>query len=443
MYDAAGKYIDQEIWMTSTTRLLVVSNDKNEYLSIKAVIEQDGKDLLAEWEHDPASAIEKLVQTEYDCLLLDDKLCNSSSCSLLDKVRDSAITTPIVILTEIEDEGSILELIRAGANDYLSRRKLTNGVLVHCVKTAGRLKKIDMERHNAQEALRKSHEEVKQAHENLRETHEQLLQSEKLASIGQLAAGVAHEINNPVGYVYSNLGSLEKYIKNLFELLAGYEDLEPLISSQNESLQRVQKMKTDFELDFLKGDVKELVGECQEGITRVKQIVQDLKDFSHVDEEEWQWADLHRGLSSTLNIVNNEIKYKADVIQELGDLPMVECMSSQINQVFMNILVNAAHAIEQRGTIKIKTGLQDENIWIEISDTGSGIDNEHLKKIFDPFFTTKPVGTGTGLGLSLSYGIIKKHNGQILVDSKVGSGTTFRIELPISQGDANAGSAAS
>ena len=174
--------------------------------------------------------------------------------------------------------------------------------------------------------------------------------------------------------------------------------------------------------------------DVEDGITRVKNIVQNLKDFSHVDaSDEWHYADLHSGLDSTLNIVNNEIKYKAEVVKEYGDIPQVECLLSQLNQVFMNLLVNASHAIEEHGVITVRTGKTGEEVWVEVADTGKGIAPDSLKKIFDPFFTTKPIGQGTGLGLSLSYGIIQKHHGRIDVQSVVDKGTTFRVWLPLKQ----------
>jgi signal transduction histidine kinase len=179
-----------------------------------------------------------------------------------------------------------------------------------------------------------------------------------------------------------------------------------------------------------------MMQESREGITRVRKIVQDLKDFSRVDaNQDWQWADLHAGIDSTLNIVSNEVKYKADVIKEYGDIPEIECQPSHINQVVMNIVVNGAHAITgERGVIRIRTGRQgDDQVWIEISDNGAGIPKEIQSRIFDPFFTTKPIGSGTGLGLSLSYGIIQKHSGQIEVQSEPGQGATFRITLPVRQ----------
>ena len=266
----------------------------------------------------------------------------------------------------------------------------------------------------------------------LEQANEQLMQSEKLASIGQLAAGVAHEINNPIGYVHSNIGALENYIGDLFGLLDLYEAAEPAISSPEQAA-AIKARRQEVDVGFLKEDIPMLMHESREGITRVKKIVQDLKDFSHVDSTlEWQWANLHHGIDSTLNVVNNEIKYKADVVKEYGDLPDVECLPSQLNQVFMNLMVNAAHAMgERRGQITVRTGRQDDSVWLEFADNGSGIPEAIQAKIFDPFFTTKPVGKGTGLGLSLSYGIILKHNGSISVKSKPGEGTLFRIVLPI------------
>ena len=285
----------------------------------------------------------------------------------------------------------------------------------------------------AKRELEEDIDSMRKLNEKLESAYNQLLQSEKMASIGQLAAGVAHEINNPIGYVYSNLGMLEKYVQDTFRMIEAYEQAEPAIADPA-VLQQLQMARKDLDIGFLKTDLHELMEESKDGITRVKVIVQNLKDFSHVDTaDEWRFSDLHRGLDSTLSIVNNEIKYKADVVRQYGDLPEVECLLSQLNQVFMNLLVNAAHAITERGTITIRTGLQGDKVWIDIADSGHGIAPEHLQKIFDPFFTTKPVGKGTGLGLSLAYGIVQKHHGRIEVQSEVGKGTTFRVWLPVRQ----------
>ncbi len=295
-------------------------------------------------------------------------------------------------------------------------------------------------RQEAERVLRAHNNALTELNRKLSEAQEQLLQSEKLASIGQLAAGVAHEINNPIGYVHSNLGSLANYLGDLFALIAAVEDAVAGLPEADPMRQRLAALRDQYDLAFLKEDLPALLEESKEGITRVKKIVQDLKDFSRVDtSQEWQLADLHAGLDSTLNIVRNEIKYKADVAKEYGTLPQVECLPSQLNQVFMNLLVNAAHAMKdkERGTITLRTGADQEGeVWVEVADDGCGIPPENLKRIFDPFFTTKAVGKGTGLGLSLSYGIVQKHQGRIEVSSKEGEGTTFRVTLPVSQASA-------
>ncbi|MBV4491430.1 DAHL domain-containing protein [Pseudomonas oryzicola] len=262
----------------------------------------------------------------------------------------------------------------------------------------------------------------------------QLVQSEKLASLGQLAAGVAHEVNNPIGFVSSNLGALDDYFGRLQNMLKAYADAENNLVPEGLSAE-LAKLRTEIELDYLLEDIPALIRESKDGISRVARIVKDLKDFSRVDaSQDWQLADLHQGIESTLNIVASELKHKAELVKDYQPLPQVECLPSQINQVVMNLLVNATQAMgNERGRITLRTGANDAWVWIEVADNGCGIPAENLQKIFDPFYTTKPVGQGTGLGLSLSYGIIRRHGGEIHVASEVGVGTTFRVELPIRQ----------
>ena len=262
---------------------------------------------------------------------------------------------------------------------------------------------------------------------------EQMVQSEKLASIGQLAAGVAHEINNPIGFVFSNFGTLEDYLTRLFRMLQAYREAEPALAG-SVAAGVLARLREEIELDYLREDIPALMSESKDGLKRVKKIVQDLKDFSHVDSrEEWEIVDLHTGLDSTLNIVANEIKYKAEVVRDYAALPPVECLPNELNQVFMNLLMNAAQAIgSERGVVTLRTiANADPSVCIEVADNGCGIAPHDLKRIFDPFFTTKAVGKGTGLGLSLSYGIVKKHGGRIEVSSEPGKGTTFRVWLPV------------
>jgi two-component system, NtrC family, sensor kinase len=257
----------------------------------------------------------------------------------------------------------------------------------------------------------------------LKATQAQLLQSEKMASIGQLAAGVAHEINNPIGYVYANFNTLSGYVNDL---------LAAALAGPGGATKPV-------DLEFLAEDLPDLLRETRDGLDRVTKIVRDLKDFSRVDtSDDWEWADLVAGLESMLNIVQNEVKYKASVERQLVALPEVLCRPSEINQVFMNLLVNAAQAIPERGVIRLVSGFDDDHVWVEVADTGKGMSAEVRNRIFEPFFTTKPVGQGTGLGLSLSYSIVQKHHGRIDVTSEQGRGTTFRVTLPRRQPEGGA-----
>ncbi|RLP53771.1 MAG: hypothetical protein D6160_14365 [Ketobacter sp.] len=272
--------------------------------------------------------------------------------------------------------------------------------------------------------------EIQDANKKLDEVQDQLIQQEKLASLGQLAAGVAHEINNPVGFINSNLTMMKKYSERSLQLIS---ILNEISESTPDEKQRswIEEKKKEYKYESLLKNMIDVVEESQEGVERVKQIVQDLKDFSRIDEAEWQRVDLHTGIESTLNIAWNEIKYKAEVHKEYSELPLVECVPSQINQIILNLLVNSAHAMKTTGNIYLRTRQHGDSVVIEVEDDGCGIPDTIINKIFDPFFTTKEVGKGTGLGLSLSYGIVQKHNGTLSVKSEPDVGTTFTITLPI------------
>ena len=276
----------------------------------------------------------------------------------------------------------------------------------------------------------------------LEDAQNQVIQSEKLASIGQMAAGVAHEINNPLAFALSNLGSLETYLTKLFELLDAYVGADAAIGAAGSSaLATARKLRTEVDVAFLRTDTAEIVAESREGLLRVKRIVQDLRDFSRGGAEEVRQAiDIHDALDRTLNIVRNELKYKASIVRNYGTLPEIECVPSRLNQVFLNLLVNAGQSIEGLGTITISTGVDGDEAWIAVADTGCGIAPENLNRIFDPFFTTKPVGQGTGLGLSVSHSIVRKHGGRLDVESEVGRGTRFTLRLPLARTSAPAAS---
>lgn len=340
----------------------------------------------------------------------------------------SALCWPLAIKSEVI---GVLSINRSDELDPFTEEDLERGraaVTLLALVVDNWLMHHDLQ--NRVEMLSTMNAEIKAVNRLLGETQHQLMQSDKMASIGQLAAGVAHEINNPIGYVSSNLQTLSGYAQELIGLidtLVARDAVKPLIDASG------------VDVAFLREDMAALITESHEGLGRVKKIVQDLKDFSRVDQaEEWEAADLVACLNSTLNIVSNEIKYKAVVDKQLEPLPEVQCLASQINQVLLNLLVNAAHAVERDGCITLRCGHDPGagnggEVWFDVADNGCGIPPENLGRIFEPFFTTKPVGQGTGLGLSLSYSIIQKHHGRLEVESEVGRGTRFHLVLPVRQ----------
>jgi len=292
--------------------------------------------------------------------------------------------------------------------------------------------RMHVEREGRIHELSTLNEMMRRMNQQLEEAQDQLMQSEKLASIGQIAAGVAHEINNPIGYVLSNLGTLGSYLPRLFELCDAYIAAESAGEAAGEKLALARGIRERMKFDYVRTDTGALMAESMEGILRIKHIVQDLKNFSRgAVDEAWERIDLHDALDRMLNIARSEIKYKVKIETDYGNLPRVECQPSRLHQVFLNLLVNAAQAIAVSGTIRISTGHSPPDVWVCFEDTGCGIPADQLNRIFDPFFTTKEVGEGTGLGLSVSYAIVHRHGGRIDVESEVGKGSRFTVRLSV------------
>ncbi|RMF47196.1 MAG: PAS domain S-box protein, partial [Deltaproteobacteria bacterium] len=273
-------------------------------------------------------------------------------------------------------------------------------------------------------------QKLQKAFDDLKMAQTKLLQNEKMASIGQLAAGVAHEINNPVGFIRSNLTTLGKYVDKLRAYL---EEMEKACDAlPEERRDELNQLRKSCKISYLLEDIPDLLAESVDGADRVRTIVQNLKSFSRVDQSQYTEADINECLESTINIVWNELKYKTTLHKELGDVPRIRCYPQQLNQVFMNILLNAAQAIETQGDIWVRTFVDNDQLVVHIQDNGCGIPEEIREKIFEPFFTTKEVGKGTGLGMSISWDIVHKHGGRIEIESQVGVGTSFFIYLPLS-----------
>jgi signal transduction histidine kinase len=263
---------------------------------------------------------------------------------------------------------------------------------------------------------------VKEQVKTIEATQRQLYQAEKLASIGQLAAGVAHEINNPIGFIRSNLGTAQQYVRDLSRLAA---------LMKTGDIAQFQSGWKEADMGFLLEDFTALLGESLEGADRVTKIVSDLKGFSNVDQAEEEVVDLNDNLRFACNVLAGQIKDKAELVLELGVLPKTLCLPGHLNQVFLNLLLNAAQAITDRGRIEVRSEMAGNEIRIRIHDNGCGIPEGSLGRIFDPFFTTRPVGSGTGLGLAVCHDIVQAHGGRIEVESEVGVGTSFTVYLPV------------
>lgn len=369
---------------------------------------------------DGKEAWELVNKHELRMVITDWSMPNMDGLSLSRKIRSADFSSYIyvILLTAKGDNEDAVAGFEAGIDDYVVK-PFDPKVLKARVTVGQRI--IHLE-------------------DDYKKAQAQLLQSEKMASVGQLAAGVAHEINNPTGYISSNLKTLADYEDDIRKVMDAYHQLVESLrklpadrppAALNEQLRRVAALEKELDIGFVMNDLRDLTKECQEGTERIKKIILDLKDFAHPGNDKIQEADINKGIESTLNVVWNELKYKATVTKNLGDLPSIRCLPHQLNQVFMNLLVNAAQAIEEKGEISVTTRAVNGYVEIKISDTGCGIPPENLNKVFDPFFTTKQVGSGTGLGLNVSYNIIKKHNGSIQVESRVGKGTTFTIRLPV------------
>jgi signal transduction histidine kinase len=297
---------------------------------------------------------------------------------------------------------------------------------------------LQSSRDHLEKLLHHGNHELLQTTVALEERQAQLLHSERMASLGQLVAGIAHEINNPLGYITSNLGTLTQYLDVFTKLLRLYRELAATLGPQLPEpaaalLARIQALQEQEDLDYLLGDVTELLNDSREGAQRVADIVQSLKAFVREDSGQPELVDVNKELATTLNVVWNQLKYRTEVKCEYGPVQPILGRPAQINQVFTHLLLNAVQAIPERGLIQIQTLQEGDEVLVRISDTGHGMTKEVLGRLFTPFFTTKPPGKGAGLGLSISYGIMSRHHGRIEVSSQYGQGSTFTLRFPVAQ----------
>ncbi len=372
-------------------------------------------------------AMTELRNADFDLVVTDIIMPGLSGIELLRKIIDEYPDTAVIVISGVDRPQRALDAIRLGAFDYLIK-PCDPEVLQLTVERAlerrtllknARQYKLDLEARNQELVRGKAQLERLQA---------QIVHSEKMASIGQLAAGVAHELNNPVGFLYGNLDLLNVCIADLLKLQRFYDQI-PLNEQQ---ATEAAEIKTEIRYTETVADLTSIIVDCRDGAERVKNIVQNLRTFSRLDEAEFKQTDIHEGIESTIRLLSRYFSGgNVALVKEFGDIPRVEAYSAQLNQVWTNLLVNAAQSLNSdRGEVRIKTYQDDDSIYVEVIDNGAGIDPEIVNRIFDPFFTTKAVGEGTGLGLSISFGIIERHNGKIEVRSNVGGGTCFKVHLP-------------
>jgi two-component system, NtrC family, sensor kinase len=379
-------------------------------------------------------ALECLAADSYALVITDMMMPGRNGIELLREITSRYPDTLVIMLSGIDRPQRVRDALRLGAFDYLIK-PCELDVLTFSVERAldrrklqldARSYKSDLERHNQELAIRSA---------ELQRLQAQLVHSEKMASLGQLAAGVAHELNNPAGFIYGNMDLLKDYLGNLEELLAAYQQAT-LPAGLGPSIEAI-KIRIGYEK--LMTDLKSIVADCYEGAERIRDVVRNLRLFSRLDEAEFKKIELHEGIDSTIRLLSRHYgSGRIKLRRDYAKLPPITCYAGQLNQVWMNLLVNAAQAVGDCGEVSITTKALGDCAIVTIADNGCGIPAADLRHIFDPFFTTKPVGEGTGLGLSISYGIIERHGGKIAVESKEGVGTTFSIELPFEPRDAPA-----
>ncbi|HEV8590467.1 MAG TPA: ATP-binding protein [Pyrinomonadaceae bacterium] len=373
-------------------------------------------------------ALAALREREFALVIADVQMPGISGIELLRKIVEKYPETSVIIVSAIDRPQVALDAIRLGAFDYLLKpcdtyilaltvqRALERRTLIREAKTY----KADLEARNVELANGKA---------QLQRLQSQIVQNAKMASLGQLAAGVAHELNNPVGFVYGNIHLLAEAISNLKRLLHFYDDahLDQTIADG------AQLIKEQIHYQATLDDLDSMIVDCGEGAERIRDIVQNLRTFSRLDEAEFKKTDVHEGIDSTVRLLSRYFsKENITLVRDFSEIPLIDTFSGQLNQVWMNLLANAAQAVSPTGgEVRITSRHKGEFVEISIADTGKGIAAEHLERIFDPFFTTKPEGEGTGLGLSISFSIIQRHAGKIEVKTEIDEGTTFTVHLPI------------
>ena len=409
----------------SDRRILIVDDEEPVRNLFAAYLQEK---FVCETAADAQVALDILARETFALVLTDIQMPGLGGVELLRKVVERYPDTAVIMISGVDRTQRVIDAIRVGAFDYLVK-PVDLDVLSLCVERALERRALLRNARRYKRDLEKRNEELAMQKAELVRLQAQMVQSEKMASLGLLAAGVAHELNNPAGFIYSNVDVLRGYLERLKECLFAYEQLTLPV----DAAEQIVALKRQIDYEHLIGDLDSILSDCSVGAERIRDVVQNLRLFSRLDEAEIKRVDVHDGLEATVRLLSKYFKSgHVTLRREFAELPLINCYAAQLNQVWMNLLVNAAQAIgDESGEVSITTTCDEASVTIQISDTGKGIPAENLKTIFDPFFTTKPIGEGTGLGLSISHGIIEQHGGTITAASTLNRGTTFTVVLPI------------
>ncbi|HXG59909.1 MAG TPA: ATP-binding protein [Planctomycetota bacterium] len=440
-------------------RVLLVEDSRDDADLILRELRRGGFEPAAERVDSPQAFRAALDRAPWDIVISDYQIPQFGGPEALAILQERGLDIPFILVSGAVGEDVAVLAMKAGAHDYVMKDRLAR--LAPAVRRGLAEAEVRRERRRAEEALRKAYEDLERhvqertaelvranarLQEELAERRRleeernrmfvQLLRGQKLQAIGQLAAGVAHEINNPVGWILSNLGALERYAGTLERFIRETDALVRSLSGPRAARckEKFARLRKEIDAEFLLKDLVQAVRDSRDGAVRIRDIVSGLRAFSRPDEREPEKADLSEIVESAIRLCTGELKYKAKVTRSLAPLPKIPCRPREIEQVLINLLVNAAQAISERGEIFVSTSREGDEAVVRIRDTGSGIPPEHRKRLFEPFFTTKPVGKGTGLGLYMAYKIVRAHGGRISVSSKVGEGTEVTVRLPMERG---------
>ncbi|MCB2296212.1 ATP-binding protein [Clostridium tagluense] len=428
-------------------KILIVDDSKFNIEQAKKAFEENKINCEIEACTSGSNALKIVDSEEIDIIMLDIIMPNMTGLEVLAHLRSNPKYRDIIIImfTSLTDKEYLRKSFELGANEFINK-PIEAIEFTARLKAAIKLKSNQLALKDAFRMLEAKNNSLKSTTLKLKEMQFQLIQKEKLSAIGELAAGVAHEINNPLGYISSNHETLGKFLKSLKTILVEYRDLIDNIakSSHNEELtndiNKIKENESLLNIDFILEDIDDLMNDSRDGIQKVSKIVKSLRNFARTDnEDEYNYYNVNDIIDETLLVIKNEWKYSITIEKIYGDSPDIYCNRGQIEQVILNLIINSIQAIkeynkDQKGNITIKTTCDDNYTYTSIEDNGPGIKKELLNKIFNPFFTTKDVGKGTGLGLSISHDIIvNKHKGELDVKTEVGKGTIFTIKLPLTK----------